>query len=79
MKHNFNNQYMQILKSTVLPIFGLVVLLVFIAMSYFNNHIFLDKIVICSLILGMVFFVKTRGTNESGSSNSEGRKFSSSN
>lgn len=55
---------MQVLKSTILPILGLVVLVLFIAMSYFNNNIFMDKIILCSAILGMIFFVKMKSEDK---------------
>lgn len=52
---------MQLSKSTILQLFGLAVLGIFIAMSYFNNQIFIDKIILCSVILLLVVFAKTRG------------------
>ncbi len=52
---------MKFTKSKILPVTGLIVLAFFMAMSYFNNHIFLDKIMICSFILGLVFFAKIKG------------------
>lgn len=59
---------MQFSKSTFLSVFGLVVLMFFIAMAYFTNHILLDKLMLCSVILGLVFFAKMRGeSNTSGS------------
>jgi hypothetical protein len=42
------------------------------AMSYVNDSIFLDKIVICSFILGMVYFAKMRAESsniETGTDN----------
>ena len=53
------NQNMQSLKSKIVPVLGGAVLLFFMAMSYFNNGIFLDKIVLCSVIIGMLFLTKT--------------------
>lgn len=64
---------MKFSKSKILPFIGLLVTVFFITMSYFNNHIFLDKIILCSLILGMVFFVKMKGeivVNQSDANNS---------
>ncbi len=52
---------MQLSKSSVVSILGLIVLLSFIALAYFTNYVFLDKIVVCSSILVMVFFAKLRG------------------
>lgn len=67
---------MKITKSKILPVTGLIVLAFFVGMSYFNNHIFLDKLVICSFILGMVFFAKMKGEGsiiESRTDGSESR------
>lgn len=64
---------MKFTKSKILPVLGVLVLVFFMAMSYFNNHIFLDKIMICSFILGLVFFAKMR----SESSKTESSKASS--
>lgn len=52
---------MQFSKSKVVPFLGLIVLVFFIALSYFNNSIFLKEILVCSAIFGMVLFVKMRG------------------
>lgn len=63
IKHN-----MQFSKSTFLPILGMIAIMFFIGMAYLNNHIFLDKLVLCSFILGLVIFAKVRGeSNETGS------------
>lgn len=60
---------MKFSKSKILPVIGLLVLAFFIAVSYFNNHIFLNEIMICSLILGMVFFIKMKGESNQYVSN----------
>ncbi|HEY5688674.1 MAG TPA: hypothetical protein VIS27_10270 [Yeosuana sp.] len=62
---------MQFSKSTFLPILGLVILIFFVGMAYLNNHIFLDKLVLCSFILGLVFFTKMRGESNETKSNSD--------
>ncbi len=62
-------------KSTLLSILGLVILISFIGMSYFNDGILLDKIIVCSVLLFMVFFAKMR----SDSSNSNANKTNDSN
>ncbi|MBR9844647.1 MAG: hypothetical protein GYB35_00380 [Algicola sp.] len=67
---------MQYSKSTILPIFGLLVLVFFIGLSYFNNQILLDKIIPCSLILAVVFFAKMRGENNNNHSNTDGNNYS---
>jgi len=66
---------MEFSKSKILPVAGMIVLLIFIAMSYFNNHIFLDKIIICSLILGMIFFVKIIGEGNGNQPNANDTKY----
>jgi hypothetical protein len=66
---------MQFSKSTLLPILGLVVLGFFILLAYLNNHIFLDKIILCSLILCLVLFAKTRGEGNNNSRNIDSSKY----
>ena len=51
---------MNLSKSIVLPMLGMAVMLFFVALSYFNNYIFLDKLLICSFILTIVFIAKMR-------------------
>ena len=64
---------MHSLKSSVVLFIGLTVLLFFIGLSYFNNSIFLDKILVCAFILGLLFFTKTK--EESGNKNSNKSKY----
>lgn len=52
---------MQLSKSTVLPIIGLIVLTFFLALSYQNNSIFFEKLLQCSFILAILFIVKIAG------------------
>ena len=66
---------MQFSNSQILPFIGISILLFFIALSYFNNHIFLDKIILCSLILGMVFFVKMRSDDNGHNQDSDNTTF----
>lgn len=66
---------MQFSKSTLLPILGLLVFIFFIALSYFNNHIFLDKILLCSVIGGMIFFTKMRGERANSGTNSDHQEY----
>jgi hypothetical protein len=49
---------MQFSKSTLLSVLGLMVMLIFIAMAYFNDHIFLNKILVSGFILGLIFIFK---------------------
>lgn len=55
---------MQFLKSNFLPILGLCVLLVFIALSYFHGALFLENLLSCGLLLGIIFLLKI-GENQS--------------
>jgi surface polysaccharide O-acyltransferase-like enzyme len=66
-------QHMRFPKSKILPLFWGVVLLFFISMSYFNNRIFLDKIILCSLIIGMLFFTRIIG-NSNGNEATQDRE-----
>jgi hypothetical protein len=52
---------MQLSKSRISTILGLFGLLLFIVLAYVQNYIFIDKILICSLILGLILFIKMRG------------------
>lgn len=63
-------------KSTFLRVLGVIVLGTFIFLSYVNNHIFLDKIILCSAILGMVLFAKTRGESNDAYRNIDSSKYS---
>ncbi|OBX27299.1 hypothetical protein LX77_02942 [Gelidibacter algens] len=58
-------------KSKILPIIGLVTLLFFITISYFENHVFFDKLITCSLILGMVYFARTLGESNENEPSSD--------
>ncbi len=48
-------------KFKLVPLLGLIGLVIFIALSYINNQILLNEILVCSAIFGMVLFVKMRG------------------
>lgn len=45
-------------KSTVLPILGMIVLGLFLLLSYIQEGVFLDRLLVCSLILSFVFIAK---------------------
>jgi len=64
---------MHLSKSTILPIAGMVALLFFILMSYVNDSILLDRILICSLILSVIFIAKIRSSNYRTISNPKDR------
>jgi hypothetical protein len=64
---------MHLSKSTVLPIMGMVVLAVFIIISYIHGSIFLNQIVVCSLILSVVFIAKIRDGVHQTMANPENR------
>lgn len=72
---NLKKHNMQFSKSTFLPIIGLMILILFIVMAYLNNHLFLDKLVLCSFILGLVFFAKIRGESNENQSNLGNKKY----
>ncbi len=52
--------HMQLSKSTLLSIVGMAVLAVFVTFCYVNESIFLDRILISSFILSIVFIAKIR-------------------
>lgn len=52
---------MQFSKSTITSSLGLLGLIFFIVLAYINNYVLLDKLVVCSFILGLIFLIKTRG------------------
>jgi hypothetical protein len=62
---------MQVSKSTLSGILVVTVLTLLISMSYYNNQIFLDKIVLCSVILGLILFIKIRGEVNSSNANND--------
>ncbi len=49
---------MHLSKSKILPIAGIFTLIAFIALSYFNGQIFMDRILVCAFILLLVFMLK---------------------
>lgn len=49
---------MQFTKSTILSFLGLMIMVFFIALSYYNGQIFLNKILLSSFILGLIFVFK---------------------
>ncbi|WP_149277335.1 hypothetical protein [Pareuzebyella sediminis] len=49
---------MQLNKSLALPILGMAVLIIFNLWSYLHEAIFLDRLLICTLILGLIFISK---------------------
>lgn len=67
---------MRLSKSKILAIISGLILLFFITLAYFNNHIFLDKIVLCSVIIGMLFLIKTINTNNNREESSNRKNYS---
>ncbi|RZS93801.1 hypothetical protein [Aquimarina brevivitae] len=49
---------MQLFRSKVLPTLGLSILILFIILSYYNNHLFLDEMLHCNFILAMLILLK---------------------
>lgn len=64
---------MKFSKATTLPILGMLILGIFILLSYLNGAIFLDRILICSLILSVIFINKIRESYHASASNEEER------
>lgn len=56
------NKYIIYFKS-ILPFLGIVVLLILNAIAYLQNFLFLDKLIVCSLILFLVFLIKLMSDN----------------
>jgi hypothetical protein len=65
---------MQLSKTTLRSVIGFLTLIILIAMSYFNGQIFLDRILICSFILGLVFIVKMGSSPGNSISNRKKRR-----
>lgn len=65
---------MKFSKSTALPIIGMFVLGLFILLSYLNGAMFLDRILVCSLILSVIFINKLRENYHASTSNNEESK-----
>jgi uncharacterized membrane protein len=61
---------MQLSKSTFLSILGLLGLVFVIAMAYVNSYAFLDKIIVCTFIVGLIFLIKMRGEVHNSKRNS---------
>jgi hypothetical protein len=51
---------MNLSKSKILPLTGMAILILFIVMSWLNESIFLDRILVCSFILFAIFIVNIR-------------------
>lgn len=47
-------------KHLILPILGMIILMIFNALAYIRESVFMDKILICSFILTAVFIAKVR-------------------
>jgi len=62
---------MKLAKSTFLPIMGMFVLTVFNLISYAQESPLLDKILVCSFILSVVFIVRIRESINQQISNGE--------
>jgi hypothetical protein len=64
---------MQNSRSILLPFAGMLILLLFVFMSYVNDAIFLDRIIVCAFILSIVFIGKIRESLQKSVSGSENR------
>jgi arginine exporter protein ArgO len=47
-------------KSILLPVMGMSTLIFFIGISWINNHVFLDKLLLCGFILTVIFIARLR-------------------
>ena len=55
-----NQDNMQKSKHIIPVLLGLLIMVLMIAMSYLNQSMFLDRILLCSFIVGVVLLVKVR-------------------
>jgi hypothetical protein len=55
-----NQNNMQKSKHLVPVLLGLLIMVIMIGMSYYNQSIFLDRILLCSFIIGVVLLAKVR-------------------
>lgn len=58
------------LKSKLLPFLGMGILIFFIAMAYINNSIFLDRLLVCGLIILGIYIIKVK-SNASNTVNTD--------
>lgn len=55
--------YRNSIKTLMLPFIGVLIVLFFIATAYNQNYLFLNQLIASSLILMLVFIMKTISTN----------------
>jgi uncharacterized membrane protein YccC len=55
--------YRNSIKTLVLPFIGFLIVLFFIVTAYNQNYLFLDQLIVSSLILMLVFIMKTISPN----------------
>lgn len=55
-----NQDNMQKSKHIIPVLLGLLIMVLLIAMSYLNQSMFLDRILLCSFIVGVVLLAKVR-------------------
>ncbi len=60
---------MNLSKSRILPMTGMAMLIVFIVLSWLNDSIFLDRILLCSFILFAIFIVNMRNVAQQSQEN----------
>ncbi|WP_343767606.1 hypothetical protein [Gangjinia marincola] len=59
---------MQFTRTHLLSAGGVLFFAFFMGLSFYNNALFFDQILICTVILGLIFFIK--GKNQSNESRS---------
>ena len=64
---------MKYLKSILLPILGLTILSSVTLIAYSSNSLFLEKLMICNLILILIFCIKILGENNSNQIDATGK------
>lgn len=64
---------MKYLKSILLPIIGLTILSSVTLIAYSSNSLFLEKLMICNLILILIFCIKILGENNSNQIDATGK------
>ncbi len=50
---------MKSFKTKFLPIAGMLILIVFLGLSYKYGNLFMEKLMVCSVVLGVIFLIRT--------------------
>ena len=49
---------MKVKKKQLLPILGMCLLILLIGISYLNNNLFMEKLIPCGIVLGLIFLIR---------------------